>query len=87
MGSVLGREKARTENDQPHPVGAWDVVLNESLHFISVLGFHGVDSWVGLLHSRCASIFGCCLVPGIASLKERLGLERVMKLRDPDSFA
>ena len=86
-GSVLGREKARTENDQPYPVGARDAALNESLHFTRVFGFHGVDSWIGLLRSRCASIFGCCLVPGTASLKERLGLERVMKLRDPDSFA
>jgi hypothetical protein len=30
-GSVLGREKARTENDQPHLVGAQDAALNESL--------------------------------------------------------
>jgi len=78
-GSVLGTEKARMENDQPHPVGARDAALNESLHFICVFGFYGVDSWVGLLHSRNASFFGCCLVPDIASLKEWLGLERVIQ--------
>jgi hypothetical protein len=77
-GSVLGRKKAPTENDQPHLVGARDVALNESLHFICVFSFHGVNSWAGLLHSRSASIFGCCIVPDIASLKERLGLERVI---------
>jgi hypothetical protein len=39
------------ENDRLHLVGAWDAALNESLHFICVFGFYGVDSWVGLLHS------------------------------------